>query len=76
MERRVISEEQVNWICNDQPKPVVIYANIKTHYDHWPVRQIILTNGTATESLAKWTEILLTPLATKHESYIKDTKSF
>ena len=74
-EREVISEEQVNWICNDQPKPAVIYANIKTDYDHWPIRQIISANGKATENLAKWIEIQLKPLATKHEPYIKDTKS-
>ena len=71
-----MSEEQVNWICNEQPKSAVIYANIKTHHDHWPIRQIISANGTATENLAKWIEIQLKPLATKHESYIKDTKSF
>ena len=34
----VISEEQVNWICDGQPKPAVINANIKAHYDHWPIR--------------------------------------
>ena len=76
VERGVISEEQVNWICNDQPKPAVIYANIKTHYDHWPIRQLISANSTATENLANWIEIQLKPLVTKHESYIKDTKSF
>ena len=31
---------------------------------------------TATENLARWIEIQLKPLATKHESYIRDTKSF
>ena len=45
-------------------------------YYHWPIRQIISANGTATENLAKWIEIQLKPLATKHEFYIKDTKSF
>ena len=33
-------------------------------------------SGTATENLARWIEIQLKPLATKHESYIRDTKSF
>ena len=33
-------------------------------------------NGTATENLARLIEIQLKPLTTKHESYIRDTKSF
>ena len=33
-------------------------------------------SGTATKNLARWIELQLKPPATKHQSYIRDTKSF
>ena len=51
-------------------------CNVKTHKEGWPFRQIMSASGTATKNLARWIGIQLKPLATKHESYIRDTKSF
>ena len=72
----VISEDLYNWIVENKARPAVIYSNVKTYKERWPFRQIMSASGTATENLARWIKIQLKPLATKHESYIRDTKSF
>ena len=72
----VISEDLYNWIVENKARPAVIYSNVKTDKEGWPFGQIISASGTATENLVRWIEIQLKPLATKHESYIWDTKSF
>ena len=72
----VISEDLYNWIVENEARPAIIYSNVKTHKEGWPFRQIMSASGTATESLARWIETQLKPLATKHESYIRDTRSF
>ena len=72
----VISENLYNWIVENEARPVVICPNVKTHKEGWPFRHFMSASGIATENLARWIEIQLKPLATKHESYIKDTESF
>ena len=58
------------------PRPALIYANVKTHKKNWPYRYIMSARSTATENLAKWIEIQLKPFAQIHAAYIRDTKSF
>ena len=74
--REVISEHLYNSIVENETRPAIIYSNVKTHKEGWPFRQIMSASGTATVNLARWIEIQLKLIATKHESYIRDTKSF
>ena len=72
----VLSSEEANWVRIDNPKPARLYANIKTHKNVWPFRFILSARGSATENLARWVECQFKVIATKHKTYIKDTKSF
>ena len=75
-EREVISTEVSDWVRAVNPKPALIYANVKTHKENWPYRYIMSARGTAMEKLAKWIEIQLKPFAQIHAAYIRDTLSF
>ena len=48
------------------PKPALIYANVKTHKENWPYRYIMSARGTAMEKLAKWIEIQIKLFAQIH----------
>ena len=56
-----LSEEACEWIKAHNPKPVTLYANIKTHKTDWPYRFIMSSRGTTTEYLARWIEFKLKP---------------
>ena len=75
-EREAISTEVSDWVRVVNPKPALIYANVKAHKKKWPYRYIMLARDTARENLAKWIEIPLKPFAQIHAGYIRDTKSF
>ena len=69
----VISSEMRDWIIPEKVKPGNVYANPKAHKEHLPYRFIISARGSATEKLARWTEIQLKNHSRKHKAYLKDT---
>ena len=65
-----------DWIIPNEVKPAQIHANLKTHKKNVPYRHIVSLFGTATENLARWSEIFLKEHAQGHPAYLKDTKDF
>ena len=53
-----------------------MHANPKAHKEHLTYRFIISARGSATETLARWTEIQLKSHSRKHKAYLKDTTDF
>ena len=59
MIKEAISEEEKEWIIPKEVRPADVYANPKAHRKDLPYRYIISAKGSATENLARWTEIKL-----------------
>ena len=72
----VIDREMKEWIIPSVAKPAHIHANLKTHKKNVPYRHIVSLFGTATENLARWSEVFLKEHAQKHPAYLRDTKDF
>ena len=51
-------------------------ANPKAHRRDLPYQYIISAEGSATENLARWTEIKLQKFSRMHPAYLKDTTNF
>ena len=69
-------DDEAIWLLNTNAEPVTIYANPKTHKDGWSLRHMISSCRTATENVAKWTEVHLKHLVKIHPTYTEDTRHF
>ena len=75
-DKEVISEEEKEWIIPKEVRPANVYANPKAHKRDLPYRYIISAKGSATENLARWTEIKLKKFSGMRPAYLKDTTHF
>ncbi|PIK56552.1 hypothetical protein BSL78_06520 [Apostichopus japonicus] len=64
-----------NLLEND-PKPGRFYFLPKIHKEGNPGRPIISGNGTATEKISKFVDLLIQPLVSALPSYVQDTTDF
>ena len=77
----ILTKAEYHAMCPDGKGPGRFYSNLKVHKEHVhgevpPVRPIISGNNSILENPRAYVEHHIAELATKHESYIKDTPDF
>lgn len=85
LDKHIISEKQFEYLKPpDEPRPRIFYMLPKIHkpVDKWPVRNmppgrpIISDCSSESYKVSEYIDHFLQPLASKHDSYLKDTSDF
>ena len=74
--RRQIAKQTKKYLTPDHSRTARFYLLPKIHKPGNPGRPIVCSNGAPTESISRFVDCFLQPLATSLPSYIRDTTDF